>query len=452
MDSFDRIALGVIAALALAIGLVAGLGDHVGVPVTDIRPADRSQPAVTTPVSMTFGEAMEAITVESRFSIDPPMDGTFAWHGPTLTFTPARPFQPGTTYTVTLGAGAIGDSGRQTKEHQWTFTPRQPRVVYLAPADQTFRGLWVVPLDGSQPPAELFHAEWGIYDFAVRPDGSQIALTVYAEDTTSDIWLVNADGSDAQIMVDCSPGSCSGPAWSPDGKRLAYERAEVSPTSGLGPTRVWLFDPATGSTAPVFEDNQVLGFGPAWSPDGRRLAFFDGREGVIRVVDVVAGGSALIPSAMGEVGVFSPDGLSMVYVDIRQVGAQFFAELYLASFGGETGLRPLFENAQEDQWPAWSPVDDRIAFGRRRLDRVGGFGSQLVIYDLAADSLNPITDDPAYNNLEFAWDPTGRHIVFTRFNLDITHATPELWVFDTARPDAPPYLLIPNALAAQWLP
>ena len=75
MDSFDRLVLGVIAALMLAVGLVVALGDHVAVRIVSVTPAEGSAPPVTTSISIDFGQPMDVDSVESRLSISPPVDG-----------------------------------------------------------------------------------------------------------------------------------------------------------------------------------------------------------------------------------------------------------------------------------------------------------------------------------------------------------------------------------------
>ena len=395
---------------------------------------------------------MQTDTVESRFAIQPDVSGQFYWEGATLTFTPDVPLSPEVTYTVSLEAGAESTADRRAQTLSWSFRPRMPGVLYLAPADVAVRSLWYVPVDGSSPPQEIFPTDDGVFDFAPSPDGLQVAVTVFNTEGGSDIWLVEADGSTPRRLIACAAESCSTPAWSPDGRQLAYERQELAPDGGLGASRIWLYDLPSKSTAPVFEDNQILGYSPTWSADGRRLAFFDPLAAAIRALDVESGGSAFIPSAMGKVGVFSPDGEAMAFVDMRLVGRQFFTQLFVADFEGEQGIRPLVEDAQEDNWPGWSPDGRWVVFGRLRLDRQTGFGSQMMLLDWETGDLRQVTQDARYNNLDFRWGPTGRYILFTRFDLEATSARPELWLYDTTSPEGELIQLVENASVGRWLP
>ena len=453
MSQFDRLVLAISALLIVATGVVLAAGDRVGVSVSADALVEGAAPAVTAPVRITFGERMDIASAEAHFSIDPPLEGAITWERNTLVFTPGTPFLPQQTYTVTLKAGAQSATGRRTlDDFAWSFTPRAPRVLYLALEESTPRSLRAAPGDGGEP-QELYRADYGIDSFAVSPDGAQVAVAVQTETPTINVWLIDADGSDARQILDCAPDACAQVAWSPDGRLLAYEFWEQGRPL---PSRVWLYDMDTGETGPLFDDRQVLGHTPTWSPDGGRLAFFDSAAQAIRVVDLRTRAVALIPTLMGEVGVFAPDGEAMIYAEIRPVGRQYLPELWVAELAGDGGLRPLFsdEGAQDDQRAAWSPDGGWIALGRNRLDEGSATsyrpGRQVMLYNVETGEMRQITDDPQYNNVSFAWDPTGQALLIQRFRLDEAYARPEVWVYDTW--DGAMHRIAEGGIQARWQP
>jgi Tol biopolymer transport system component len=280
----------------------------------------------------------------------------------------------------------------------------------------------------------------------------QVAVAAFDDAAEGiDLWLVDLQNDRQRKIVDCAPGLCLSPTFSPDGSLIAYERQEPAPDGGPGSSRIWLYDLATGETAPVFEDNQVLGVIPVWSQDGSELAFYDANAQGIRVINVEDGSSTVIPSFMGETGDFSPDGSQMVYTDIRRVGRQYYTQVWLADLRGEEGgVSPLFEESEEDSSPVWSPDGRWVAFARRRLDRQGGRGSQLTLLDITTGELQQLTDNADYNNTGFAWDVFGQQILIQRYDISSDLAKAEIWLYDLAADDLT--LLVENGFGGSWLP
>lgn len=91
------------------------------------------------------------------------------------------------------------------------------------------------------------------------PDGSRIAFRSDPDGGSTEIYVMDADGSDVTLLVD---GGADDPDWSPDGGRIAFQRAGdiwIVDADGTGETRLT----ATGD----------LDFAPAWAPDGTLIAF-----------------------------------------------------------------------------------------------------------------------------------------------------------------------------------
>lgn len=127
------------------------------------------------------------------------------------------------------------------------------------------------------------------------------------------------------------------PAWSPDGRMIAFVRARA-PYEGDQPGRRRLYVlPAAGGTPRLLTTGEAKN--PSWSPDGRRIAFDDGRR--IGIVRRTGGPVRFI--AHGTNPAWSPDGRTIAFERDRGV---WFVE--------PTGARPrrVFRNASD---PAWRP-------------------------------------------------------------------------------------------------
>jgi Tol biopolymer transport system component len=171
------------------------------------------------------------------------------------------------------------------------------------------------------------------------PDGSRIVFERQFDDKPYEMWSVKPDGSDPrQIDPGCPPGIpadqiCEeeGPAWSPDGKQLAYgnpfgklkyiggvewiEVGAISVIDADGSNRRQL----TQLKRPTSSED----FQPVWSPDGKRIAFQ--RENstasprdrrAIFVVDAAGGGLRQVTPWKLDAGDhpdWSPDGRRILF-------------------------------------------------------------------------------------------------------------------------------------------
>jgi WD40 repeat protein len=253
--------------------------------------------------------------------------------------------------------------------------------------------------------------------------------------------------------MDCGFGRCTYPAWSPDGKLLAYnmEAAPITPNGLLGVPRPRLFDLASGEDRPVFSDNQIVGYGVLWSPDGNWLASCDGVDSQIRVVNLKTGQQVTLPSNYGELGSWSPDSRYLLYANVV-TGSDNIPKtfLYRADFqSGEIGVflgKASDPNDYAYDVPAWSPTGNQIVVGMRANPPKPERELWVISPDLLGGPV--IAKEPNHTYDFYEWDPWGTSLLIQQADLSKPYY-PEAAVWT---PLQGLRVVAGNAMFPHWLP
>ncbi|HKW03626.1 MAG TPA: S41 family peptidase [Vicinamibacterales bacterium] len=206
-------------------------------------------------------------------------------------------------------------------------------------------GIWTVDTAGGQakevpitrrgvassPAPERTRQTNQFSDLALSPDGKKVVFIA-----RGDVFAASAkDGGDA-ARVTATPAIESDPVWAADSRRIAYVTARE------GAQQLRLYDFASATETPL-TSAAATDLGPAFSPDGKSLAFFRNRK-ELRVLDLASNQDRVI--ATGVFGdsldrprpVWSPDGK---WIAAFTIGAKGFTNVALISARGDGPPRPV---------------------------------------------------------------------------------------------------------------
>ena len=303
------------------------------------------------------------------------------------------------------------------------------RIAYLKTNDDYIVNIWLYDL-ATGDHEQITNDDDAVFDYNVSPDGDLIAFTQRNPDTEiSEIMVLDLETRRYTQVTNCADedSACTSPAWRPDGQMLAYQR--ISLNTGLGipvsPNRIWLLDLSTNpsQTFPLIPDPQVLGYGPEWSGDGQKLAFYDSATGGILVYNFEANDSnsipqlTFLPTTYGNVGKFSPDGTRMLFPELLAGGAFVHSTLEVADLETlQVNNLTNEDDSSDDPTGNWSPDGTQIAFTRRYLDEDRRtIGHQIYMLNVADLSTTPLIVDRRYNHSVPIWSPDGTQLLVQRF-------------------------------------
>jgi TolB protein len=239
---------------------------------------------------------------------------------------------------------------------------------------------------------QVTHGDNGAEDPAWSPNGTELA------GSDGYIFTVSLDGSDFRELQPAVEAEFDAhPSWSPDGKRIAFDRGELD----FSTTDIWVMD-ADGSG-----QRRLARFGaqPSWSPDGRTIAFVNGdvwecdRDGCWE------------------------DGLSAIATIRASGGRRHYVTRPLPRLGESFGApaRFLFGDGATFFGVHWSRDGRELLYARRLDERT------LDLFGLTpGERQKQLTHTRGTETTPVA-SPDGRRVMFARYN------GPEVFVIDVGR-------------------
>jgi hypothetical protein len=335
----------------LAIGLLPGLLERRAAdtepvaPVTERASAPASAPDVPRP---TVGEAPAAVeapstepdTVPARAAAEPSVPAD-ANSGEGNTAPPSAIRAEGLLAESPSYSPAFSSVGAAMFYH--TGADGQSALMR---ADTDSRGAILRVTSVVDDDASNFHPR-------PSPDGTQIAFDS-DRDGERAVYVAEADGSNVRRIS--GDGFAAIPSWSPDGRTLAYVRAEPDRPRVWN---LWTTELATGESRRLTSYRVGQPWGASWFPDGQRIAY--SHETRLIVLDLDSGAERVYPSPIKgrlvRTPAVSPDG--------RRIMFQVYRDGAWLMDVSDGAMRKVLSDPTAEEY-TWAPDGRRVAYHSRR--------------------------------------------------------------------------------------
>ena len=223
------------------------------------------------------------------------------------------------------------------------------------------------------------------------------------------IYLSNIDGTNVTPLTALENGACQ-PAWSPDGKLLVFispcsKRAEFFETAYTD-SSLYLMN-ADGTNITQLTNVPGADFDPAWSPDGKRIAFASMRDGNKQIYTLDVSSLAVTRLTSTDDGIetsqpaWSPDGRMIAYM-VKRVGT---FQVWVMDDTGQKNEQ-LVRSGQTiwDFNPIWSTDGSFVLFSERRVSGFSPPWLMRIPYPITGEPLRLSQFPQPIEDIEYSPD------------------------------------------------
>jgi hypothetical protein len=418
--SLDRLALKVMAALAIGTVLMLAIGDRSTPYVRAFSWQDRQVGVEDAAFSISFSRIMTHQRVEAGLLVESGKDrlrpigevlpGKVSWSGKKLFYTLNRPVPYGNSYRLRLeGARAADNQGGSIGRVMEPFTGQfaaRPRQFAFIGADNDKRGRLLLATLGKTPQV-LTPADLVVRDFRFLPEGQGLIFSALSKDAQAgnSQQIYRWSNNRTEVILDNRVYQNVKFDLTPDGKILVVQRVNAKDPKDYG---TWAIELAKGDAG------QRISQGGSFmvTPDGGSIAVAEGQGVAIKPLLANAQAIDFLPK-FGMVLGFSPNGNAAV---MQKFNDDYTRSMFLVTNQGEQ--KELLKVKGEIQGAQFGPKGKMlyviIAESTGDPEKETQYSSQpyLMAIDIPANKTIPLLKLQTQQGIGMSLAPDGRALLF----------------------------------------
>jgi len=240
----------------------------------------------------------------------------------------------------------------------------------------------------------------------------RIAFTGTDDQSNSQIYTMNADGSDIQQATNDTNGNFM-PAWSPDGTKIAYTATDFVDQVD----QIFVMQANGSHKIDITNDNNTQNAMEAWSPDGTKLVYASeptdfSTSVTVNVINVDGSGKAVLTdgTSTDEAPVWSPDGNTIAFICTDSQSVQ---QVCTMDTDGTNQQQITSGTSVDYTNVAYSP--DGTEFAYATMGHGGGYIQHLGIMNVDGSNKHTIVTQNT-SAADVSWSPDGTKLLYDNFD------------------------------------